>query len=168
MWMPSLGLASSVGKITVEALSHALPTNHPGNLTWYMDIEYKRDRENRFTELSQTRYIESVLERSDIGHSSSLPASTSMNLRSAAADKGVKDVPFREMLRYLVWIANQPRPDISSSSRAEARHLHNPKETHWKAVQKILDYLHSAVDLRLKYRAGPDADMKITVHVNAE
>ena len=71
-----------------------------------MGVEYKRDMENRVIELSQTSYIKSVLERFDITRSSSLPASTSTDLRSMNGGKGVKDMPFREMVGCLMRIAN--------------------------------------------------------------
>ena len=66
-----------------------------------------------------------------------------MNLRSLRDDKIAKDVPFREVVGCLMWIANQTRPDIANSVRAVARHSHEPKESHWKAAQKILEYLRT-------------------------
>ena len=55
------GGASSVGKIVVDALNETLSTKHLGDLTWYMGVKYKRDRENRVIELSQTSYIKVCL-----------------------------------------------------------------------------------------------------------
>ena len=68
-------------------------------------------------------------------------------------------MPFREVVGSLMWIANQTRPDISNAVRAAARLSLDPKETHWKALQKIFEYLHSTVDLGLTFRAGPDVDV---------
>ena len=61
------------------------------------------------------------------------------------------DVPFREVVGSLMWIANQTRPDISNAVRAVARHSHELKRSHWKAVQKILNYLLETAHLGLKF-----------------
>ena len=52
--------------------------------------------------------------------------------------------------------------------RAVVRHSHDPNEAHWKALQKIFEYLHSTVDLGLTFRAGPDLDVRTTVYVDAD
>ena len=77
-----------------------LPTKHLGDLTWYMGVEYKRDRENRVIELSQTSYIKSVLERFDITRSSSLPASTSTDLRSVNGGWCKRGFIYRRSCRF--------------------------------------------------------------------
>ncbi|CAB1109215.1 unnamed protein product [Ectocarpus sp. CCAP 1310/34] len=56
-------------------------------------------------------------------------------------DEEAGNVPFRQVVGSLMWIANQTRPDISHVVRAVARHSHEPKKNHWKAAQKILNYL---------------------------
>eukprot|EP00903_Cladosiphon_okamuranus_P021635 g19891.t1 len=67
-------------------------------------------------------------------------------------DEGAGDVPFREVVGSLMWIASQTRPDISNSVRAVARHSHEPKKSHWKAAQKILNYLLETAHLTLKFK----------------
>ena len=39
----------------VADLNKGLPTKHLGEVTWYMGIEYKRDREKGTLEISQTQ-----------------------------------------------------------------------------------------------------------------
>ena len=56
-------------------------------------------------------------------------------------EETVVDVPFREIVGSLMWIANQTRPDIANAVRAIARFSHDPKPIHYKAAQKILKYL---------------------------
>ena len=79
----------------MDALHDTLPTKHLGDLMWCMGVEYEFDRKNRGIELSQYSYIKSVLGRFDITRSSSLPASTSIDLRSVNGGKDVKNMPFR-------------------------------------------------------------------------
>ena len=83
-------------------------------------------------------------------------------------DKIAKDVPFREVVGCLMWIANQTRPDIANSVRAVARHSHEPKESHWKAAQKILEYLRATSHLGLTYRVRPGVNVGVTVYADAD
>ena len=42
----------------------------------------------------------------------------------------------------MMWLSTMTRPDISNAVRAVARYSHNPTGRHWKAVMKIMAYLH--------------------------
>ena len=66
------------------------------------------------------------------------------------------DVPFREIVGSLMWIANQTRPDIANAVRAIARFSHDPKPIHYKAAQKILEYPNVTSDLDLTFRRDSD------------
>ena len=76
-------------------------------------------------------------------------------------------MPFREVVGSLMWIANQTRPDISNAVRAVARHSHEPK-SHWKAAQKILNYLLETAHLRLKFKRDASVDVSTLVYVDAD
>ena len=150
----------------VKALNDTLPTKHLGELTWYMGIEFKRDRKAGTVEMSQSSYIRSILERFNVFRTSPIPASPSVNLR-AINEKNVEDVPFCEVVGSLMWIANQTRPDIANAVRAVARHSHEPKEVHWKAAQKILAYLRATAHLGITYHAKSDVGVNVEVYVDA-
>ncbi|CAM9440095.1 unnamed protein product [Sphacelaria rigidula] len=66
------------------------------------------------------------------------------------------DVPFREIVVSLMWIANETRPDIANAVRAVARLFHEPKLTHYKAAQTILEYLNATSDLGLLFKKSSD------------
>lgn len=55
-----------------------------------------------------------------------------------------------------MWLAGRTRSDIANAVRVVARHLHDPRERHWKAAVKILAYLESTRDLGITFekRAG--------------
>ncbi|CAB1104669.1 unnamed protein product [Ectocarpus sp. CCAP 1310/34] len=75
-----------------------------------------------------------------------------LGCRPVMEDEEAGDVPFREVLGSLMWIANQTRPDISNAVLAVARHSHEQKKSHWKAAQKILNYLLETAHQTLKYK----------------
>lgn len=72
-------------KLTVvKILSNTLLTKYLGDLTWCMGVIYKCDEENRvMVFLLRTSYTKRDLERFHVSHSSSLPASAAVKIRSA-------------------------------------------------------------------------------------
>lgn len=68
----------------------------------------------------------------------------------------MRDVPVREIVGSLVWLANRTRLDIANKVRAIARVSHDPQAVHYNAAQKILEYLNSTSDLGLTLRRDSD------------
>ena len=83
-------------------------------------------------------------------------------------DERAGDVPFREVVGSVMWIANQTMPDISNAVRAVARHSHEPKKSHLKAAQKILNYLLERAHLTLKFKQDSTVDVGTLVYVDAD
>ncbi|CAB1096750.1 unnamed protein product [Ectocarpus sp. CCAP 1310/34] len=157
-----------LAKMVVEALGDSLPTKNLGEVRYFLGCAFVRDREAGTIEMSQESYIRSVLERFNVCRTSSIPASPANDYRSVMEDEGAGDVPFREVVGSLMWIANQKRPDISKAVRAVARHSHEPKRSHWKAAQKILNYLLETAHLTLKYKHDTMVDVGTLVYVYAD
>ena len=158
----------SLAEVVVAALGDSLPTKNLGEVKFFLGCEYIRDRKAGTIEISQESYIRSVLERFNICRTSSIPASLDSNDRSLKEDEGAGDVPFREVVGSLMWIASQTRADISNAVRAVARHSHEPKKSHWKAAQKILNYLLETAHLTLKFKRDSSVDVGILVYVDAD
>eukprot|EP00903_Cladosiphon_okamuranus_P006849 g6671.t1 len=81
-------------------------------------------------------------------------------------EEGAGDVPFREVVGSLMWIASQTRVDISNAVRAVARRSHEPKKSHWKAAQKILNYLLEMAHLAVKFKRDSSVDVRTLVYVD--
>ena len=50
-----------------------------------------------------------------------------------------------------MWSATMTRPDISNAVCAVPCKSHNPTDGHWKAVMKIITYLHGSRGLGLTF-----------------
>ncbi|CAB1099792.1 unnamed protein product [Ectocarpus sp. CCAP 1310/34] len=98
----------------------------------------------------------------------SLPTKNLGKVRSVMEDEGAGDVPFREVVGSLMWIANQTRLDISNAVRAVARHSHEPKTSHRKAAQKILSYVLETAHLTLMYKQDTMVDVGTLEYVDAD
>ena len=149
----------------MEALGDSLPAKNLGEVKFFLGCEFIRDREAGTIEISQETYIRSVLERFNICRTSSIPAFVANDNRSLKEDEGAGDVPFREVVGILMWIASQTRPDISNAVRAVARHSHELKRSHWKGAQKILNYLLETAHLTLKFKHDSSVDVCTLVYV---
>ena len=64
----------------VADLKKRFPAKHLGGVTWYMGIEYKRDREKVSLEIAQTQCIRNVAERFGITKTSPITTSPSLDL----------------------------------------------------------------------------------------
>ena len=162
-----IAASQEVAEVVVDSLNDKFPTKNLGELSWYMGSEYKRDREKGTLEISQAQFIANVLNRFNVTKTSPIPASPSLDLRHISEDETVVDVPFREVVGSLMWIANQTRPDIANAVRAVARFSHDPKEIHWKAACKILEYLKATAHLGLTYRRDDDVDIEVVFELDA-
>lgn len=55
--------------MVVETLRKTLPTKRLGDLTWYMGVEYQRDKEDGVIVIRPTSYIRTALGRFDVSRS---------------------------------------------------------------------------------------------------
>ena len=125
----NIAATEEITEVVVRVLIERFLTKHLGRVEWYTgsDSECKRDREKGIWEISQTRFIRSVINRFDVSKSSPIPATSSLDLRHVYDEDALTDVPFREIVRSLMWIANLTRPDIANAVLAIARFSHDPK-----------------------------------------
>ncbi|XP_033224437.1 secreted RxLR effector protein 161-like [Belonocnema kinseyi] len=107
--------------------------------------------------LNQTDYTRKVLERFDM--SNCKPQDAPMITRQARnrslanANKSRKiEVPYREAIGSLLYLANVTRPDISFAVNLLSRNQSHPTEQDWIDVNRIFRYLQGTIDLSLTYR----------------
>lgn len=91
--------------------------------------------------LDQTAYINEILKR--FGMNDCAPVKnpcTSDNL-SKCEGENIHNVPYREAIGSLLFLAQATRPDISYAVSAASRYNENHNEGHWKGVKRIFRYL---------------------------
>jgi len=130
-----------------------------GELHWILGIEVKRIREDRKILLSQRSYIDSILRR--YGLDNVKPISTPMdpNIRLTSAQSPttsddiakMRDVPYHEAIRSLMYASLGTRPDISFAVQTLSRFAANPGIAHWEAVKRVFRYLKETRKLWLSY-----------------
>ena len=130
-----------------------------GPIHWLLGIKISRDRAARTISLSQTAYIESIINRFNLtdAKSASTPMDPGVTLcktdapSSPAEAAHMKSVPYREAIGSLMYASVATRPDITFAVSTLSQFLDNPGEAHWEAVKRVFRYLAGTKHLALTY-----------------
>ena len=90
---------------------------------------------------------------------SDLPATPGVELDSREEGEPKGDWPYREPVDSLTWLSTMTQPAISNAVRAVPHHSHNPTHRNWKAVLKIMAYLHGTRAMGLTLVRGSGWDL---------
>ena len=78
-------------------------------------------------------------------------------------DKLIDDnVPFREAVGSLLYLATGTRSDISFAVSVVSQALSNPTKRHWEMIKRILRYLKGTADIGILYKHGHDKNLLTT------
>ena len=102
----------------------------------------------------QKTFVEIMLNRLRVNSSSDIPVTPVVELDPREEGEPKVDWPYREAVGSLMWLSTMTRPDISNVVSAVARHSDNPTDRHWKAVLKIMAYLHGTRGMGLTFCEG--------------
>ncbi len=161
---------------TKAALSSKLKIRDLGPISFLLGVAVTRDRANRSLSLSQRQYIVDILER--FGMDTSAPVTTPMEPGSRLNKSmcptspedlaAMQDIPYREAVGALMYLAIGTRPDISYVVGKLARFMSNPGMAHWRAVKHLLRYLQGTKDLKLTYAPDPQSSDPFTTFTDAD
>ena len=145
-------------------------TDYDGaELSHYLGVAVRRVEGN--IQLSQTSYIEELLERLGMQHcagaaSPAAPGSAGKlvkreddNPLTPVEEAMMASVPYKTAVCSLFYIARATRPELAHSVGQVARFMENPCPEHWTAVQRIYRYLKRTIDTPLVMRASTNTDI---------
>jgi len=75
-----------------------------------------------------------------------------LNLRKCDADETINNVPYRQLVGKLLYLAVLTRPDISFSVSLVSKFLESHSESHWKYCKRILRYIKGTNNFGIYYR----------------
>ena len=135
-----------------------------GELGYILGIRVDRDEGTGAISLSQTAYLQRVLERFGMTDcnpkSTPLPPGISLSEDdSPKTDEDyhfMKDKPYREALGSCMWVQVATRLDIAFAISVLSRFQSNPGPAHWKAMLHLLAYLKGTINYRITYSRGGD------------
>ena len=119
------------------------------------------DRDLDCITIHQTQYMKEIIQKflpTDDTITHSVPADPSGHLvnsqcaTSTEDHEFMRDIPYRQAVGSLLWLALCTRPDISYAVGQVAKFNANPGPDHWKAVLRIFRYLKFTGPMGLVYK----------------
>ena len=146
-----------------------------GEAKYFLGIKLDRNS-NGTLRLSQTNYIENILERFNMTASKqvSSPMVPNKNMmehkpRSKEDASSMISVPYREAIGALLYLSIRTRPDIAVAVGTLAKHVQEPHMIHWEGVKRVLRYLQGTKDKALVFRTEERTNpLVLTVYADAD
>ena len=159
-----------------ELEAQGLDIQDLGPLKYFLGIRAARRLETGEISLDQEKYVDMILAKFGMTDCSSRstpinecePLSESMCPTTYTEHLEMRNIPYREAIGSIMYLAVSTRPDISKAVSNVSKYLQNPGPAHWMAVKRILRYLKGTRDLKLilgkrgaalKMKAYSDADL---------
>lgn len=131
----------------------------------FLGMKILRNREKRELTITQPEYVEKILVRFNMKecNAQDTPMITrqieNRNLRSNENSKNQEvliNVPYREAIGSLLYLAGTARPDIYYTVNLLSRRQNQPTEEDWVEVKRIFRYLRGTINLGLHYKCKID------------
>jgi hypothetical protein len=129
-------------------LSARYNIRHEGPVEWILGM--KVERESRITKLTQELYIQKILTEYGMENCKAAPTPLmKMNEHSDSETTDMTQVPYRQAVGSLMYLAVISRPDIATAVNLLARYVESPKPEHWQGVKRVFRYLKGTPRLGL-------------------
>ncbi|KAJ0886875.1 putative RNA-directed DNA polymerase [Helianthus annuus] len=128
----------------IKALREKFSVKDLGMLHHFLGVEVIPTPTGLF--LSQHRYIHDILQQFQMDGAKDVitPLSATDSLSPNDSSPSVDVTPYRKLVGSLQYLAFT-RPDISYAINKLSQLMHNPHQTHWQALKRVLRYLKGTI-----------------------
>lgn len=119
----------------------------------FLSLRITRDIPGRLVYLSQSHYINNLSKLFKMTDCARVQTPTDVyfkDLHLKTSHESPSPGPYSQLIGSLLWVAQCTRPDISFAVSLLSQFLRDPSVTHWTAALRVLQYLISTKDLRLR------------------
>ena len=114
-----------------------------GEIHWLLNLKIDRDKISGTINISQEAYIDNILARFNLQDAKSYSSPLDPNVKLSKHQwpitneekRTMEKVPYRQVIRSLMWAAVATQPDIAFAVSLLSQFLENPGEAHWNAVK---------------------------------
>lgn len=141
-----------------------------GNAEMFVGLQINRDRSNKQMFLSQRNYTEQVLSKFEMNDAKevAVPADPHASLQPVGNNVQLKcNVPYRETVGSLMFLASVSRPDIAFAVSYVSRFLNGYGNSHWQAIKRILRYLKGTLEVEILYNSEKN-DLRLVGYSDAD
>lgn len=150
-----------------QYLSRMFEIKDLGKIKYCLGIEFSQD-DDGYT-MRQKGYIKDVLDRYGMYEcktvSTPLDLSTKLKRNEEKSDDEGKNLPYRELIGAMMYLAMCTRPDIAHTVSYLGQYNSCYDKTHWTAAKRVLRYLKGTMDVGLKFRRTTEP---LTGYVDAD
>lgn len=136
----------------INWLSIHFDNRHLGPLKHFLGIDFIKTP-TRYS-LSQKTYIESLLQKAGMDSCKISPTLVVSKNRFNSNDNLYYDLTFYRCLVRALQYLTVTRPDIAFAVNTVCQHMHEPRNSHFQAVKRILRYLKGTIQLTPKFTSG--------------
>jgi len=139
-----------------------------GELVWMLGMHITRDRGARTMKVTQTAYVNRLLEK--FGMSECKPVATPMegNLSKLEDQDAKPDREYMMLVGGLLYAARVSRPDISFAVKSLGQHTTAVGSQHWVAAKRVLRYLKGTSDIGIKYTGNTNGSFRLVTYADAD
>ena len=146
------------------------------NPDWVMGFKLVKNQEEATISINHSQYIGAILRW--FGMEDCNPAQTPLdsNVILSVYDcpqtddekAEMQNVPYRELIGALMWLAVVSQPDIAFAATYLACFNANPGPIHWKAAKHMLRYLKGAIGCQLTLGLHSGNSNELIVYANSD
>ncbi|WVY99473.1 hypothetical protein V8G54_015558 [Vigna mungo] len=167
------GLDMDEIKSLKQQLSKEFDMKDLGPAKRILGMQITRDKQKCILQLSQTEYINRVLQRFNMRDAKavSTPLASHFHLSKEQSPQTEKEkesmaeIPYASAIGSLMYAMVCTRPDIGHAVGVVSRFMSNPGKAHWEAVKWILRYLRGTIEKCLYFSKG---ELKVQGYVDAD
>ena len=141
--MPVLVPDDQTGNDVHDILKQHFEIHDLGDAKKVLGMEIHQNEETGFAKLTQSGYIDKLLQKFEMSKSKTVSTPFPHNLKLNTTDgNNLENVTiYRELVSSLIHAMNYTHPDIAYPVLVLARYMQCLKTLHWKAAKHVLRYL---------------------------
>ena len=148
-------------KLLKAKLEKRVQISDLGDISFYLGMEITRNRKERSLFLSQEKYISELMKKFNIIGQKPIysPSIQGIHLEKnteQASKMAIKT--FQKQIGSLMYLMTATRPDLAFSVGNCARYMSNPSQEHFKALNRIWQYVRTTAKKGLVFKS-PDKPM---------
>ena len=146
-----------------KRLSSLFKTTDLGTCTHFVGMKIERRPSGLF--LSQRPFAEKIIELAGMTNAKpthgplplSHPLYEEKKTRSPMDEEAMSNLPYREVLGSLLFLATRTRPDLATVVSMLGKYQEAPLVEHWKSMKSVIRYLIGTLDYGIFMPSGQEA-----------
>jgi Reverse transcriptase (RNA-dependent DNA polymerase)/gag-polypeptide of LTR copia-type/GAG-pre-integrase domain len=152
------GSCASIIQSLLTSLHQHFSLKNLGTLNYFLGIEVTA--QNGSLHLSQTRYLQSILDRTNMTAAKPIqtPMIAGLQMSKYEGTKLIDPQLYRSTVGALQY-ATITRPDLTFAVNKASQFMHEPTEAHWQMVKRILRYVKGTLSHGLLFKSAPNLSL---------